>query len=134
MADDTDIIQLSDRTPDRRFRVVGLDRAPACRHRETVLQEAQRMLACQECGTLIDPFDWLMQIASLKAGLDVTYLRLRDQIDGLDKTLASRRREAARVKAEIKLLEEERTRLAGQLRLEFGLPDEQLRKIREKLK
>jgi hypothetical protein len=136
MADDSNIIDLANAKPRRQFRIDSLLRAPKpeCWHYQTILDQAQRRLVCKDCGSLVEPFDWLMRLARRKEALDLRYDDLRAKIEAAEKTYQYRALESARLKAEIATLRETVAELRKQLRFEFGLPEEQIRKIKEKLK
>jgi hypothetical protein len=138
MADDADIIDFdayrAEGKAKRRFRVEGLAKAPACAHRKTKLDARLRKLVCKDCGTIIEPFDWLLMLARKHERLDQTYKDLKERADREERRLSKVHKEVVKLERVRDALKEEVAELGRQLRFEFGLPEVQIRKIKEKLK
>jgi hypothetical protein len=138
MTEDADIIDFeayrSEGKAKRKFRVEGLDKAPACAHRNTKLDARLRKLVCKDCGTIIEPFDWLLVLARKHERLDQTYKDLKERADREERRRAKVHNEVAKLERVRDGLKAEIAEQSRQLRFEFGLPEEQIRKIKEMLK
>jgi|GEM_PF-3466654 len=132
--DDSNIIDFAQAKPRRMFRVAGLERAPRCAHRQLVVIELNRTLACKECGQVIEPFDWLLNVARRADRFDTMYRELRAMIEEAQKTLDSVRGQVRKAQRVRNGLKQEIAALSKQLRFEFGLPEAELQRIKERLR
>jgi hypothetical protein len=131
---DSNIIDFAQAKPRRLSRVAGLERAPRCAHRQLVVIELSRTLACKDCGQVIDPFDWLLNVARRADRFDTQYRELRAQIEEAQKTLETVRRQLRAAERKRDGLKQEIAELSKQLRFEFGLPEAELQRIKERLR
>ncbi|WP_434148110.1 hypothetical protein ACR2R6_12800 [Methylocaldum gracile subsp. desertum] len=134
MTDDSNIIDFAQAKPRRSFRVAGLERAPRCAHRRLVVVELSRTLACKDCGQVIDPFDWLLNVARRADRFDTQYRELRAMIEEKQKKLAAVLKEVSTAERKRDGLKQEIAELSKQLRFEFGLPEAELQRIKERLR
>lgn len=131
---DTNIIDFAQAKPRRLFRIAGLERGPRCAHRQVVVVELRRTLACKECGQVIEPFDWLLNVARRADRFDTQYRELRAMIEEKQKKLAAVLKEVSTAERKRDSLEQKIAELSKQIRIEFGLPEAELQRIKERLR
>jgi predicted nucleic acid-binding Zn-ribbon protein len=91
-------------------------------------------LACKDCGQVIDPFDWLLNVARRADRFDTQYRELRAMIEEKQKKLAAVLKEVSTAERKRDGLKQEIAELSKQLRFEFGLPEAELQRIKERLR
>ncbi|HYE35479.1 hypothetical protein [Methylocaldum sp.] len=130
----SNIIDFAEAKPRRMFRMVGLKRALSCAHWQLVIDERSRTLACKDCGSIIEPFNWLLNVARRADSFDTQHRALRVEIERAKKTLDAVHRELRKAERRRDGLKQEVAELSKQLRIEFGLPEVELQRIKERLR
>lgn len=75
-----------------------------CRHANVFVVEKTRMLECQQCGQIIDPFDFMWQWANRDRNLQWTRDKLKKDIDELGERLSDMKKEEKNARARLKRL------------------------------
>jgi hypothetical protein len=116
----------------RTARIDGRLPVPRCGHHLALVDQIHRTLVCRECGSILDPLDWLLRLAVKAEILDTAYTEKTQQISQAQSTLANLKREIQRAKRDKEGLEALVKQLALQIRIDFQMePAEALRKARE---
>ena len=73
-----------------------------CRHPHVLACEKTRMLVCEKCGAIIDPFDFMWEWGCGDRNLEHIRKRLMEEVIQLDAELKELKRQERNVKARIK--------------------------------
>ena len=101
--EDPKIINLSDRK-DGNLSLTPRENKPYCSHTHIEVVETDRLLQCTDCGSLLDPFDWLFSLAKKER-----YLKW--QMDDLKKNIEEAHKQKADLDRDINNLKAKRRRL-----------------------
>ena len=83
-----DVVSLSEARGRSLLRKEGTQEQRRCRHRRVFVAAAQRMLECQDCGAMVDPFDFLWETAHEETSLKAEVEGLKAKRDALKKEVA----------------------------------------------
>lgn len=73
-----------------------------CMHKGLYVNEHERIVKCQRCGKVIDPFDWLLGQARKEFNIDFELRGLRQEIKDHREGLEKLKREEVNTRARIK--------------------------------
>ena len=76
-----------------------------CRHMHVVVCEKTRMLECEKCQTMLDPFDYLWQWANKDRNLSWTRDALEKDIESLSTELKEMKRDERNTRSRLKRLD-----------------------------
>ena len=89
----------------RRMKVTPKRHSESCRHFKTVICEKTRMLECEKCGEVIDPFDFMWKWASNDRNVELERDHLKKEIKRLTVELVELKRTERNTKARLKRLQ-----------------------------
>ena len=64
-------------------------KARYCTHDKVFALKEHRMLECQSCGSMVDPFDWVWKWATQETHITHEVENRRKQLDGIKKEVAT---------------------------------------------
>jgi hypothetical protein len=105
-----------------------------CRHVETLLDPGRRCLACKECGAILDPYDYLTQILKQGEWYDKWFEEQKSKAAAEAVRLKALQREAAKLTRQVESLRQGMAALERQGRMDCGLAESEIAKMRAKLK
>ena len=73
-----------------------------CCHKKLLADEATRMLECEACGMIIEPFDFLWHWANGQQAVEYRVGELRKQERGLYEKIVELKKEEKRIKARLR--------------------------------
>lgn len=73
-----------------------------CRHWNVNIDEKNRSISCRKCGTIIDPFGYLLQWAEEERQTELNLICLKQDEKRLKKGIEELRAEEKRIKARIR--------------------------------
>lgn len=76
----------------------------ACRHSHVMLDELRRVVECKKCKQIIDPYDFVYQIAAQEVRLRNNAALYRDEISGLMKEIESLKKQKSNLSRQVKRL------------------------------
>lgn len=75
-----------------------------CRHSHVMLDELRRVVECKTCKQIIDPYDFVYQIAAKEVRLRNNAALYRDEISGLMKEIESLQKQKSNLSRQVKRL------------------------------
>jgi hypothetical protein len=116
------------------FRIGGKENPRPCQHVSVQLDHGRRALTCERCGALVDPFEFLVGVHRYARRFEAWYEELRkrdDAMRGKVKQLDAQVKKLTKLRDALKQSVEA---LQRQCRLDFGIPEDHLKQIKERLK
>jgi hypothetical protein len=104
-----------------------------CKHLKLLLDHGGRTLACEDCGSVLDPYDHLLRIVELGERIDQRYQEVKRQVDYEETRTQKLRRDAEKLKRETENLRTNLANLERQAR-QRGVAEGEIAKMRERLK
>ena len=92
------------KTGRRYFKITEPDpMARICRHHQVCVDQKQRMLYCEHCGTVVDPFDYVLSLANKESGLFKSFQGYQLRLDALKEEYQAFKKKMSALKAQEKV-------------------------------
>jgi uncharacterized protein YlxW (UPF0749 family) len=116
------------------FRIGGKKNPAPCQHTSVQLDHGRRALVCEFCHGLVDPFEFLVGVHRYAGRFEAWYEELRKRDESMRRQVKQLEAQAKKLAKQRDALKREVEALSRQRRMDFGLPEHEIEKMKKLLK